>query len=160
MVVGASGDNAIRRWRLALTAFAWLLIVRSGLSLFSGFLLIPLATLLIGGGVAAQFRPLAAAGVGHALVVGVGSVGLLRRRRWGWYVVVISQILEVGAAFAFAIPALKPVLMLLDPGRATVASFAIAGLVALVPASIAGFLMLEPVVAQFEQGRPRSLDQP
>jgi hypothetical protein len=82
-------------------------------------------------------------------MLGAG-IGLLSRRKWGWYGAIIINLLEAAGMFVIGLPALEPVLRLLDPARAETLSIVIAVLLALVPASIVAFLLARPVVRQFE----------
>ena len=88
-----------------------------------------------------------------------GAVGLLLRRKWGWYLTVILNVLQAAAAIPLGQPPVERILALLDPAQAGQLSYVIAGLVALIPASIAGFLLLKPVVGQFERsGRSQNAE--
>ncbi len=89
-----------------------------------------------------------------------GAVGLLLRKKWGWYLTVILNILQAAAAIPLGQPPVERMLALINPGQAVVLSYVIAGLVALIPASIAAFLMLKPVVRQFEGTNDRQAGQP
>jgi len=164
-------DKTIRRWRITLSVFAWLFIVQSGVGFVSGLLSIPLLATFRPESLAAQLGPLltgtnlAAIDALYAslrtlnlaqvllnAVVLTGAVGLVRRRRWGWYLTVVLNVLQAVATLVFGPPVLEQVLRLADPARAGELSWVIAILAALIPAVIVAFLMLKPVVDQFEHG--------
>ena len=103
MEASAGEDKNLRRWRIAVTVTAWLLIVQSALAIFSGLVGIVLAPLAdpevmlsqLGSSVdrssIAMFETLMrqTALLNRIQTVGslallVGSIGLLRRRKWGW----------------------------------------------------------------------------
>lgn len=170
MDTSAGADKALRRWRVTLTIVAWLFIVQSGIGFLTGLLSVPLlATFrpeslvsqlgpLVGGAGFAEidrlFASLRTANLAQVLVNGVvaaGAVGLLLRRKWGWYLTVVLNVLQAVAAVVFGQPVLQQVLGLLDPAQAARLSLGIALLVALIPASFIVFLMLAPVVEQFER---------
>lgn len=149
--------------------FGWLLIIQCGAGFVSGLFSVALLSGSISGNLAAllgplsqgtdlaaidrlvsQLRVLNLVQIGLCGVVAAGAVGLLLRQKWGWYVTTGVHALEVPAALLFGIPALRPVLALLDSSRAGYLSVVISALIALIPGSIAGFMMLTPVVRQFE----------
>ncbi len=180
MPASAGEDKNLRRWRVTLTVFAWLFIVQAGVGLISSLLSIPLLAAfqpeslvsqlgpLMGGtnlaaidSLLASLRTLNLAQVLLSAAVLAGAVGLLLRRKWGWYLTVVLNALQVCAALAFGPPVLEPVFCLLAPDRAGSLSWVVAILVALIPASIVAFLMLKPIVAQFEHpARPAEPTQP
>jgi hypothetical protein len=167
--VSAGKEKNLRRWRVTLSVVAWLIIVQSGLGLLSGLVSIPLSATIRPEDLESQLGPLAGeidlapvdrlfgqlrmlnlVQVGaNALMLGAG-IGLLSRRKWGWYGAIIINLLEAAGMFVIGLPALEPVLRLLDPARAETLSIVIAVLLALVPASIVAFLLARPVVRQFE----------
>lgn len=158
------------RWHSALSVFSWLLIIQSGL----GFLL-GLFSLAILKGFRAEdlavrlgmlvetmdltrierflvhLKGLQFAQIGLNGLVVVGAVGLWKRQKWGWYITTIRFGLEIPAILLGGSVALRPVLRLLSPSQADFLSLVIAFLLALIPASITGFLMLRPIVTQFEK---------
>jgi hypothetical protein len=167
---GAGEDKTLRRWRITLTIFAWLFIVQAGFGFLSALLSIPLLATFRPESLAAQLGPLLSgtnfaaidrlfaslrtlnlAQVFLNAVVLAGAVGLLLRHKWGWYLTVVLNVLQTAAAVAFGPPVLEQVLSLLDPAQAGTLSWTIAVLIALIPASIVAFLMLRPVVDQFER---------
>jgi hypothetical protein len=83
-----------------------------------------------------------------------GSVGLLARRKWGWYTVVFLHLATVVACFVWFLPFMYTILARLAPGRAGLASFAITFLLALAPGMVIAFLLAKPVLRQFEKSVP------
>lgn len=177
----AGEDKSGRRWRLALSILAWSLLVQSVV----GLLTAPLAfvnieslglpagadlssvTGMLGGGsavgdlvgrLAGRARLLAWAGILFSAASAVGSIGLLRRRRWGWFATIGIQLTSIAAAFVWFLPVLEGLLRPVAPKQAVLSSFLITLLIALVPLSIVGFLMLRGVARQFaaraSEGKP------
>ncbi len=176
MISRCGDDRALRRWHITLTLFAWLFVVQAGAGLISGLLFIPLLAafrpenlitqlgpLLINADLAAidalyaNLRTLNLAQILLNAAVLTGAVGLLRRHRWGWYLTVVLNALQAVAAVAFGPPVLEQVLRLADSARAGRLSWVIAALIALIPVAIVGFLMLKPIVDQFEYGTERKV---
>ncbi|MBM3314251.1 hypothetical protein FJY71_00205 [candidate division WOR-3 bacterium] len=94
---------------------------------------------------------------GSGLVSLAGAVGLLRRQKWGWYATALLNLGSVFACLFLAPGVLAPVLALLDPVRAVASAWTIAVLLALIPGAVVVFLLLGPVVRQFERP-PAALD--
>ncbi len=158
------------RWRSALSVFSWLLIIQSGLGFLLGLfslailksfraedlvgrlgMLVETVDLTTIEKFLVHLQGLQLAQIGLNGLVVVGAVGLWKRKKWGWYLTTIRYGLEVPAILLGGSAALRPVLRLLSPSQADLLSLVIAFLLALVPASITGFLMLRPIVIQFEK---------
>jgi len=161
-----------RYWRVSVTVLGWMLAVQSGLGFLGALLSIPLASSFTPDSLLPQLGPmyggvdlsvvadllaqLRLISILQALANGAicaGAIGLLLRRKWGWYLTVIINILQAAAAIPIGQPPVERMLALLDPARAEMLGYVIAGLVALIPASIVAFLLLKPVVRQFEEDR-------
>ncbi len=162
-------DRTLRRWRVALTVFSWLFIIQSGVGFISSLLSIPLLATFRPESLAAQLGPFLS-GANFAAIdalyanlrtlnlaqvllsagVLAGAIGLLLRHRWGWYLTVVLNALQAIAAVAFGPPVLGQVLSVVDPAMATRFSWVIAILIALIPTWLVVFLMLKPIVDQFE----------
>jgi hypothetical protein len=173
VTAGAGEDRTLRRWRAIVTVGAWLVIIQAALSFLGGIISIPLSGLVGTSSLASQLGPLAQGMdlsavdrmfaqlrtlnivqvVANAVTVAAG-VGLLRRARWGWYALVIISIAEAAGSFIFGIPALEPLLSLLDAEHARSLSVLIALLVSMIPVSIIAVLMAKPVIDQFERPKP------
>jgi hypothetical protein len=80
-----------------------------------------------------------------------GAIGLLRRQKWGWYATVLLNLGSAFACLAWAPGILTPLLGLLDPARASSSAWTISFLLTLIPASVVVFLLLNPVIRQFER---------
>lgn len=154
------------RWRVALTVVAWLLILQAGSGTFSaglGLLLLPVSGAAAAPG-AEEFLPgahllgpmldlLRAAvlvGAVLSLTLLVGAVGLLRRRRWGWYAVVIIHLVGAGGLFALVPTVFGTVLEVAAPGSSPLLPWALSALAVLPALALIGFLLLDPVLRQFE----------
>jgi hypothetical protein len=167
-------DRAERRWRTSLTVAGWLFSVQAGLGIALGLLSLaaapslasslrtmqqlPLSDLGFQGNVAfdqlaRQLTILTWLQVLASAVLLAGSVGLLRRQKWGWYSTVLLHVFIFAAGFFMLPGMLSPVLALLDPRGAGLSAWLITVLVALAPLSVVVFLLLAPVVRQFERGR-------
>lgn len=173
MAASAGETRNLRRWRVLLTVGAWLLIVQSGTGLLFGLLALGLyssfSTDSLLGGLSSLLDSTSSlaldrlldqltllnriAVVANGLLL-AGSVGLLRRRRWGWYIVTLLHLLGAVAAVVWGSTLLLPVLSLLDPDRAGSLSLILALLIALVPASVLAILLLKPITDQFEPSPP------
>jgi hypothetical protein len=167
-------DKSRRRWRLALSILAWSLLVQS----VGGLLTAPMAFVSIGslglpagadmssvaampgggprvddavGRLAGQTRLLAWVGLLFSAASAISSIGLLKRRRWGWFATIGIQLASIVAVFVWFLPVLEDLLRLVAAERAVSSSLSITLLIALVPLSIVGFLMLRGVVRQFAE---------
>lgn len=159
-----------RHWRVALTVFGWMLLLQSALGLASGVLGLLARGLLspgdIGAGVVGagelvpgyEALPGLVAMLDIALRAGLavnaaqlaGAVGLLRRRKWGWYVTVIVHVLVAGGLFAFLPTVFGTVLTVAAPNESPVMPWLLSLLAVLPALAVVGFLLLTPVVRQFE----------
>jgi len=171
MEASAGEDKNLRRWRIAVTVTAWLLIVQSALAIFSGLVGIVLAPLAdpevmlsqLGSSVdrssIAMFETLMrqTALLNRIQTVGslallVGSIGLLRRRKWGWYTVVVVHVVAAAAVFVWVMPMFEGLYRALDARNAGPMALMMSILGALAPAVVVAFLLLRPVASQFERG--------
>lgn len=80
----------------------------------------------------------------------VGALGLLARRKWAWFLVTLLHLAAAVMAIAWGQPMLEQVLIVFDPAAATRMSILLTIALALAPASVILFLLLRPVVRQFE----------
>jgi hypothetical protein len=87
-----------------------------------------------------------------SLVLLAGSIGLLLRKKWGWYMVVVVHVAAAAAVFIWVMPMFKNLYSALDPRNAGAMALAMSVLGALAPAVVVAFLLLKPVVSQFERG--------
>jgi len=85
-----------------------------------------------------------------SLVLLAGSIGLLLRKKWGWYTVVAVHVAAVAAVFIWVMPMFENLYRALDPRSAGTMALAMTILGALAPAVVVVFLLLKPVVSQFE----------
>jgi hypothetical protein len=167
----AGEDRSRRRWRITVTVGAWLLIAQSGLAILSGLFGILLAPISDPGAMIAQLgayvdRSSIAAfanlmrqaaflnriQTGWSLVLLLGSIGLLLRKKWGWYTVIVLHVAATAAVFVWVMPMFNGLYRALDPAGGGALAFAMTILSALVPAAVVAFLLLRPVVSQFERG--------
>jgi hypothetical protein len=167
-------DKSSRRWRLSLSILAWSLLVQSVVGLLTapmafvsiGSLGLPVGAdlssvaAMLGGGpgvddvvgrLAGQTRLLAWVGILFSAASAISSIGLLKRRRWGWFATLGIQLASIAAAFVWFLPVLEDLLRLVAAEQAVSSSLSITLLIALVPLSIVGFLMLGGVVRQFTE---------
>jgi hypothetical protein len=169
----AGEDKKLRRWRITLTVAAWLLIAQAGLAVLSGLIGIVLAPVADPGAMLSQLGPFVdrssvavfetlmrqAAFLNRIQTVGsvillVGSVGLLLRKKWGWYTVVAMHVAATVAVFVWGMPMFGNLYRALDPANAGTMAFVMTVLGALAPAVVVAFLLLRPVVSQFEKQQP------
>ena len=170
---GAGGDTtagARRYWRVAVTVLAWLTIIPAGIGFVGGLLSIPLAAAfrpesfvqqfgpMFGGtnfsaidSLLAQFRLFNFVLVGLNCFICAGAIGLLLRKKWGWYLTVVLNLVQAGASVVLGQPLLRKVLTVLDPTQGEQLSFVLAILIALIPMSIVAFLLSKSVISQFEK---------
>ncbi len=90
----------------------------------------------------------------------VGCIGLLLRRRWGWYLVCILHVAQIVVGFTLGLPLIRATLAVVMPESAMSYGLLITALMSLVPLAVVVFLMLPPVAGQFERpaGRPAASD--
>lgn len=81
----------------------------------------------------------------------VGGVGLLRRQRWGWFLVALLNLAGALACLLYVPHLLTSLLSLLDARSGAAAAWLCSLLLLLVPLSVLIFLFLEPVVSQFDR---------
>ena len=170
---GAGGDTtagAGRYWRIAVTVLAWLTIIQAGIGFVGGLLSIPLAAAfrpeslvqqlgpMFGGtnfsaidALFAQLRLFNFIQIGANCVICAGAIGLLLRKKWGWYLTVALNLVQAGASVVLGQPLLQKVLTVLDPTQAARLSLVMAILIALIPMSIVAFLLSKSVISQFER---------
>lgn len=165
----AGEDKNLRRWRITLTVAAWLLIVQSGLSVLGGLFGIALGPIADPAAMLGQLGPMVdrssitllgtlmkqAASLNRIQTVGsavllLGSIGLLLRKKWGWYTVVVVHVAAAAAVFIWVMPMFETLYRALDPGNAGVMALLLSILGALAPAVVVAFLLLRPIVSQFE----------
>jgi hypothetical protein len=87
-----------------------------------------------------------------SLVLLAGSIGLLRRKKWGWYAVVVVHVVATVAVFIWVLPMFKTLYLTLDPGNAGMMALFLTVLTALAPAVVVAFLLAKPILNQFERG--------
>lgn len=166
-------DPTEKRWRSTVTLLAWMLIVQSVLSLITS--LIGLATapmmdmpnlsgqlgVLMDRSAIAQVEELMrlARTANNYLIIGnavllAGSIGLLLRRKWGWYVTTLYHVVAALATLVWGTPVVTHVYRMLDPKSGGPYGLLTALLFALMPGIIVGYLFLKPVIAQFEKPAP------
>lgn len=87
-----------------------------------------------------------------SLVLLAGSIGLLLRKKWGWYMVVVVHVAAAAAVFIWVMPMFKNLYSALDPRNAGAMALAISILGALAPAVVVAFLLMKPILSQFERG--------
>jgi len=169
-IPSAGEDKTLRRWRITLTVAAWLLIAQSGLTLLSGLIGMVLAPIADPGAMLGQLGPYVdrssvalfgtlmrqAAFLNRIQTVGslvllVGSIGLLLRKKWGWYTVVVVHVAATVAVFIWVMPLFKTLYLALDPGNAGVMAWLLSILSALAPAVVVAFLLAKPILSQFEK---------
>lgn len=172
MPAGAGEDSpSRRRWRFTLTVVAWLFLVQSALGVITGPLaFVALTTFGVPGSadlssygalmgdagvlverLVGQLRSLVWVSISASVLMMAGSVGLLMRRRWGWFAVIGVQLVSVAATFVWGLPALEELLRFVAPAPAGATSLLMTVLLALVPLSVVGFLMLDGIVSQFRR---------
>ena len=163
-------NPSAKRWRITLTVAAWVLIVQSALTVIVGLLGIVLAPISDPAAMLGQFGPMVDRSslamlntlmrqtaflnriqtVG-SLVLLAGSIGLLLRKKWGWYTVVIVHGASTVAVFVWVMPLFKTLYLTLDPGNAGVMAWLLSILGALAPAVVVAFLLAKPILSQLEK---------
>jgi hypothetical protein len=169
-IPSAEEDKTLRRWRITLTIAAWVLIVQSALTIMIGLLGMVLAPISDPGAMLGQLGPLIDRSniamldvlmrqtaflnriqtVG-SLVLLAGSIGLLLRKKWGWYMVVVVHVAATAAVFIWVMPMFDTLYRMLDPHNASMMAWLLSILSALVPVVVVAFLLMRPIVNQFEK---------
>lgn len=163
-------DKSARQWRATVTLLAWMLIIQSALSLVTsliGLATAPLAdvanlsgqlSVLLDRSAIAQVRELIGTvrTANNYLIIGnvallAGSIGLLLRRKWGWYVTTLTHVAAVFVTLVWGTPVVTRIYSMLDPKSGAAYGLLTVVLLALMPGVVVGFLMLKPVVGQFEK---------
>ena len=164
----AGEDKTLRRWRITLTIAAWVLIVQSALTIIIGLLGMVLAPISNPGAMLGQLGPLMDRSsiamlnvlmrqtaflnriqtIG-SLVLLVGSIGLLLRKKWGWYIVVVVHVAATVAVFIWVMPMFETLYRVLDPHNASMMAWLLSILSALAPAVVVAFLLAKPIISQF-----------
>jgi len=169
-IPSAGEDKTLRRWRITLTVAAWLLIAQSGLTLLSGLIGMVLAPIADPGAMLGQLGPYVdrssvalfgtlmrqAAFLNRIQTVGslvllVGSIGLLLRKKWGWYTVVVVHVAATVAVFIWVMPLFKTLYLAVDPSNAGTMAVVLSILSALAPAVVVAFFLAKPILSQFEK---------
>jgi hypothetical protein len=169
-IPSAGEDKTLRRWRITLTVAAWLLIAQSGLTLLSGLIGMVLAPIADPGAMLGQLGPLAdrssiamldtlmrqTASLNRiqtlgSLVLLAGSIGLLLRKKWGWYTVIVVHVVATVAVFIWVRPLFGTLYRVLDPTNAGTMALVLSILSALAPAVVVAFLLAKPILSQFEK---------
>ncbi|HTW92476.1 MAG TPA: hypothetical protein VMH22_12305 [bacterium] len=169
-IPSAGEDKTLRRWHITLTVAAWLLIAQSSLTLISGLIGMVLAPIADPGAMLGQFGALGDRSSGAmletlmrqtvflnriqtvgSLVLLAGSVGLLLRKKWGWYTVIAVHVAAAVAVFIWVMPMFKTLYLALDPHNAGTMAGVLSILSALAPAVVVAFLLMKPIVSQFEK---------
>jgi hypothetical protein len=169
---------ADKRWRVTLTIFAWLYIVQSALGIATGLIGMASSSLIDPGTFTGQLGPLMDRSnirmvnelMRSAVVINqiataanvvllLASIGVLLRRKWGWYSFVIFHVASVPATFIWGLPILQKILGMLDPTRAQSFSLLITFLLALIPVLVVGFLLSKGILVQFERPKPAAQAQ-
>jgi hypothetical protein len=170
MEASAGEDQTLRRWRITVTVAAWLLIAQSALAILAGLVGIMLAPLADPGAMLGQLGPYvdrsSAAAFGTlmrqaallnriqtvgSLVLLAGSIGLLLRKKWGWYTVIVVHVAAAAVVFIWVMPLLETLYRMLDPHNASMMAWVLSVLSALAPGVVVAFLLLRPVISQFQR---------
>jgi hypothetical protein len=86
-----------------------------------------------------------------SLVLLAGSIGLLLRKKWGWYTVVAVHVVATVAVFIWIMPMFKTLYLALDPSNAGTMALVLSILSALAPVVVVAFLLAKPILSQFEK---------
>jgi hypothetical protein len=170
-IPSAGEDKTLRRWRITLTIAAWVLIAQSTLTIIIGFLGMVLAPMSDPGAMLGQLGPLIdrssismldvlmrqTAFLNRIQTIGsvvllAGSIGLLLRKKWGWFLVVVVHVAATIAVFIWVMPMFETLYRLLDPRNAGMMAWLLSILSALAPAVVVAFLLAKPILSQFERG--------
>ncbi|OYD17049.1 hypothetical protein CH330_01035 [candidate division WOR-3 bacterium JGI_Cruoil_03_51_56] len=158
---GQQIDKSLRRWHRSLSIIAWLLIIQSLIGVIMGFLgtmaftihsspVFDSASMKVLEGLIEQTIFATKASIIINLVLLVGSIGLLLRQKWGWFIVMLAMIFVIFAGFIWIMPAIRQVLAVLQPDNAGFLSFIITALLAVVPAVFVVYLFSRRVISQFQ----------
>jgi hypothetical protein len=171
MDAGTEPQGQSRHWRSALTVFGWLLLLQAAVGLVFGVPSLMFRNILgpgdlardIGGsgqlvpgyealpGLLGMLEVALWAGLGFNLALLVGAIGLLKRQKWGWYTTVVVHVLVAGGLFIFLPNAFESILAAAAPATSPLVPWLLA-LLAILPAlTVVAFLLLGPVVRQFER---------
>lgn len=171
MNTSAGEDKDSRRWRFTLTVVAWLYIAQSVLGVATGLLGMAtmarvdpasftgqLATVLDRASMAAiedllrQSVLLNQVSTAANVVLLLASIGVLLRKKWGWYSFVIFHVATVPATFIWGLPLLEKLLGILDPARAHSYGLLMALLIASIPVIVVVFFLSKGIISQFQRG--------
>jgi len=163
-------NPSAKRWRITLTVAAWLLIAQSALAILTGLFGMVLSPIADPGAMLGQLGPYVdrssvalfgnlmrrAAFLNRIQTVGslvllAGSIGLLLRKKWGWYSVVVVHAAAAAAVFIWVMPMFKTLYLALVPRSAGTMALALSILSALAPAVVVAFLLARPITSQFEK---------
>lgn len=170
MEASAGEDQTLRRWRITLTVAAWVLTVQSALTVIIGLLGMVLVPISDPGAMLGQLGSLVDRSsiamldslmrqtaflnriqtVG-SLVLLAGAIGLLLRKKWGWYIVVVVHAAAMAAVFIWVMPMFETLYRMLDPHNAGMMAWLLSILSALAPAVVVVFLLAKPIICQFEK---------
>lgn len=87
-----------------------------------------------------------------SLVLLAGAIGLLLRKKWGWYTVVVVHVAATAAVFIWVMQLFETLYRVLDPSNARTMALILSILSALAPAVVVVFLLAKPILSQFERG--------
>jgi len=165
-------DATEKHWRSTVTLLAWLLIVQSALSLLTSLIGLATAPLTdipnLSGqlgvlmdrsaiGQIEELMRLVRTANNYFIIYSVaslaGAIGLLLRRKWGWYATALINVATALATIVWGTPIVTRIYTMLDPKNGGPYGLLTAILLALMPAIFVGFLMLKPVIIQFEKPR-------
>jgi hypothetical protein len=169
-------DRDAKRWYWTVTIAGWLLAIEAASSLLMGIAgramagsfslesalaqagLVPRT---VGAGTLDAFtrQIMVATDVQIAAnaVLVAGCIGLLLRRKWGWYTVTILHVAEAVVGFILGLPLVRSAVAVVAPEQAMTYGLLITILICLVPLSVVAFLMLAPVARQFEPPQSASV---
>ena len=80
-----------------------------------------------------------------------GSIGLLLRKKWGWYTVVVVHVAAAAAVFIWVMPLFENLYRVLDPSNAGTMALLLSILSALAPGVVVAFLLARPILSQFDR---------
>jgi hypothetical protein len=80
-----------------------------------------------------------------------GSIGLLLRKKWGWYMVLIVHLAAGVAIFIWVMPMFETLYAALEPAHAGSMALLLSLLSALIPAIVIAFLLYKPILSQFDK---------
>ncbi len=165
MPAGVGADSATRRWRVSLTLVGWMLLVQAAFACVVGAAELVFRPTLL------PVEPMIFAGeIGVADISGVlrlamlfsrfslllnaillaGSIGLLKRQKWGWYMVVLVHMVGIVALFILVPPLFGGLLAIFGTDASGLLPWVFALLLALAPGAMIAFLLFGRVVRQFD----------